>query len=123
MLFVSMPNLSDTTFAQFWAIYPRRVNKKEAQKAWSQLHPPPELVTEILAALAWQVRQPQWLKDDAAYVPHAATWLRGERWEDEPPPSLRPAAKWCEHDPECVTATEHTARWLAEQRRASVGAA
>lgn len=116
MLFVSMPNSNETTFNQFWAVYPRRVNKKEARKAWDQLHPPPELVTEILAALAWQVRQPQWLKDDGAFIPHAATWLRAERWEDEPPISLRSAAKWCEHEPECVTQTEHTTRWLSDQR-------
>jgi hypothetical protein len=45
-------------------------------------------VEEMIAALEWQTRQPQWLKG-LEYVPHAATWLRGERWDDEPPVDLR----------------------------------
>jgi len=25
----------------------------------------------------------QWTKDNGQYIPHAATWLNGRRWEDE----------------------------------------
>lgn len=27
---------------------------------------------------------PRWAENEARYVPHAATWLNGERWNDEP---------------------------------------
>lgn len=84
---------SDSNFALFWSAFPRRVSKQAAIKAWAQLKPTPELVDTILAALAWQVRQPSWTKDGGAFVPYPASWLNGRRWEDEPfhaPPEVRP---------------------------------
>ncbi len=74
----------DPGFAAFWAKYPRRVSKKDARKAWAELRPDAELVADILAALEWQAQQPQWLKDGGAFIPYPASWLRAERWEDEP---------------------------------------
>lgn len=111
--------MADDGFDRFWAAYPRRVNKKEARRVWARLRPPPDLIDRMLIALDWQRRQAQWLKDDGVYVPHASTWLRGERWEDEPPSSdaaavmrrdralMRPTAVWrleCQrlgHQPPC----------------------
>lgn len=72
-------------FDDFWRVYPKKEAKKDAQKAWTQLHPSLTLQQQILNALSWQRMKPQWLKDDGAYVPNAATWLRGERWTDERP--------------------------------------
>lgn len=72
-------------FDEFWAQYPKHKAKKEAQKAWNQIKPGPALRRDIAEALAWQRRDPQWLKDGGAYVPNAASWLRGERWDDEEP--------------------------------------
>jgi hypothetical protein len=73
-----------TTFDEFWAAYPRRVAKKDAMKAWAQLRPTTALAEAMLAALTWQCEQESWTKDGGAYVPYPATWLRGERWTDEP---------------------------------------
>jgi hypothetical protein len=74
----------DGGFDRFWAAYPRHASKKDAQKAWAVLNPTPAILTRILDALRWQVTTPQWTKDGGAFVPYAATWLRGERWDDEP---------------------------------------
>jgi len=74
----------DPAFDQFWAAYPRRTVKADARKAWQRIAPDAELLAAILEALAWQRTQPQWLKDDGLYIPYPATWLRGERWTDEP---------------------------------------
>jgi hypothetical protein len=71
------------TFSAFWTAYPRHEAKKDAQKAWSKLNPSPELVERIIAALTWQREQESWQKDDGQYIPLPATWIRGERWEDE----------------------------------------
>lgn len=74
----------DDGFDRFWVVYPRHVGKKDAQKAWTALHPVPDLIDRILAAVAWQKTTPQWLKDGGVFIPYAGSWLRGERWEDEP---------------------------------------
>lgn len=71
-------------FDRFWRTFPRHVAKQDAMNAWAKLHPSAELVDKMIAALAWQCRQPGWVKDGGAYVPYPATWLRGRRWEDEP---------------------------------------
>lgn len=80
-----MPPAPTESFELFWKSYPRRVAKADARKAWIRLNPSPELVALILDALTWQCQSEAWLKDDGQYVPYAATYLRGERWEDEPP--------------------------------------
>lgn len=74
----------DDGFDQFWAEYPRHVGKKDAQKAWTKIRPTPALLLKILEAVRWQKTTPQWLRDGGDYIPYAGTWLRGERWDDEP---------------------------------------
>lgn len=82
----------DISFDDFWLLYPRRVAKKDARKMWGRV--PAELHVEVLTALvAW--RQ-VWSDKDPEYLPHPATWLNGERWEDELPAGYRsspPVAK------------------------------
>ena len=73
-----------TDFDLFWQAYPRKVGKKRAKQAWDRLKPDTATVQKMLDALAWQVKQPQWVKDGGMYVPHPTTWLHEERWDDEP---------------------------------------
>ena len=72
----------DAGFAAFWAAYPRRKHKKDARKAWADLRPTPDLHAEILAALVWQTEE--WATSPVMYTPLPASYLRGERWTDEP---------------------------------------
>jgi hypothetical protein len=76
-----MPPEADS-FEEFWKIYPRKVAKGDARKAWTattKIRPSlPELLKAVYAARASK----QWLKDDGEFIPHPATWLRQERWED-----------------------------------------
>lgn len=69
-------------FAEFWQEYPNHTAKAKAVTAWSKV--PAELHSEIMEALSVQKRSTAWTKDDGQYVPHAATWLNGKRWEDQP---------------------------------------
>jgi len=71
-------------FETVWREYPRKVGKGAARKVWARLQPDTEMVQKIHDAIAWQRHQPQWLKDHGAFIPHLATWLNQERWEDEP---------------------------------------
>ena len=72
--------VTEEGFAAFWQAYPKRQARKDALKAWRQLRPSAEVQQAILDALQWQV--PAW--PDLAYAPLPATYLRGERWTDEP---------------------------------------
>ena len=70
-------------FDEFWKVYPKKVAKGDARKAWLQtakVRPPIEtLIKAVFAARASK----QWLKDDGEYIPYPSTWLRQERWDDE----------------------------------------
>ena len=75
------PDAEQVTFAQFWAAYPRKVAKKDAEKAWIRV--PTAAHEKILRAVEAFKKSDQWIRDGGRFIPHAATWLNGERWEDE----------------------------------------
>ncbi len=70
----------DENFKRFWNIYPRRVGKPQALKAFKKQNPK---IEDLEKALAWQVKSEQWQKDGNQFVPHPATYLNQRRWEDE----------------------------------------
>ena len=37
----------------------------------------------LIEAINKQKNSEQWSKDGGKYIPHPATWLKGERWNDE----------------------------------------
>jgi len=107
-----------TPFEAFWAAYPRKVGKKDAEKAWKQVQkarPSPEDLAEAIKTLQATL----WRGRDANYLPYPATWLRAHGWEDartapqggspfsEQPTPLEDGARWVRH-----LATT----WLAEHR-------
>jgi hypothetical protein len=78
------PTALDVCFGSFWSVYPRKVAKGAARKAWDRLKPPAALVDRMLAAIARQLKSDQWQRDGGQFIPHPATWLNQSRWEDEP---------------------------------------
>jgi len=72
-------------FAQFWEVYPRKVKKADAVKAWTKIAPDPPLFARIIAAVTAQKSWDEWTRDDGRYIPHPATWLNAQQWDDEPP--------------------------------------
>lgn len=70
-------------FEKFWKEYPRKVGKGAARKSFLKLKPNNELLNKMLTALAKQKRTEQWTRDNGKYIPHPATWLNQERWDDE----------------------------------------
>ena len=72
-------------FDAFWQAYPKKVAKGLARAAFAKAISKTTLDT-MLRALTWQVRSEDWLR---GFIPHPATWLAQERWDDEPmPPRL-----------------------------------
>ncbi len=70
-------------FDRFWDRWPRKIGKAQAEKAWAKLRPEAPLQAQILVAVGRQCESDAWRKDGGAFIPHAATWLNGRRWEDE----------------------------------------
>lgn len=75
---------NDKVFDQFWTTYPRKVGKGAARKAFDKALKTVSAET-ILAGAERLANDPN--KPPAEYLPHAATWLSGERWDDEPYPA------------------------------------
>ena len=70
-------------FAEFWAAYPKKRAKGDAEKAWKAMKPSEHLTSAILAALGRAKTSVDWRKDGGQYIPHPAKWLRAKGWEDD----------------------------------------
>ena len=70
-------------FDDFWANYPKKVAKADARKAWLQTKDVRPDITTVINAVTAACKTEQWMKSGGAFIPYPATWLRGERWEDE----------------------------------------
>lgn len=77
------PIRGDVLFDRFWAAWPRKDGKKQALSAWKKLKATPELLDVILKAIEQQSAALRWTPDRRQYIPFPATWLNGERWNDE----------------------------------------
>ena len=69
-------------FDRFWQLYPKKVAKADARKAWKQTESiRPDLET-IIKAIQAACKTEQWMRGGGQFIPYPATWLRGERWDD-----------------------------------------
>lgn len=81
-------------FDLFWQMYPRRVAKVAAQKAWNKLTPKDKAAA--LAALPAHVAS--WAHRDIEHVPHGGTWLNQQRWTDELTPRKPKQPEMTDHE-------------------------
>jgi hypothetical protein len=72
-----------SSFDLFWSFYPKKKAKGDAVKAWLKLKITDELLQTILDAVKRQAKSYDWTKNNGQFIPNAATWLNGGRWEDE----------------------------------------
>jgi hypothetical protein len=70
-------------FNEVWTQYPNHRGKADAEKTWRALQPEPTLRQQMLEAIVWQRRLPEW-REGVRFIPRLSTWLRGRRWQDEP---------------------------------------
>jgi hypothetical protein len=68
-------------FDEFWSLYPRKIAKATARKAWQKL----SAEQQLMAAKAINTHCEYWKakETELEFIPHCATWLNGERYEDE----------------------------------------
>ena len=67
-------------FERFYAAYPRKKSRKQAEKAFASLRPDEQLLEAILAGLARAMKSGEW--SDPKFIPHPATWLNAHGWLD-----------------------------------------
>lgn len=78
-------NLNQERFDEFWSLYPRKVGKQAALKAWRKIRPDADLHAKIVAAVNSQKTTEQWTIENGRFVPNPTTWLNQGRWDDELP--------------------------------------
>ena len=74
-------SVNEELFNSFYQAYPRKVGKPNAMKVWKKFKVDAELAIKIMASLEAHKKTKQW--QDKQYIPHPATWLNQERWNDE----------------------------------------
>ena len=67
-------------FELFWSVYPRKVGKEAARKAFAKVKEPVEL---LINAVEKQKQTEQWTREGGRFIPYPATWLNQGRWNDE----------------------------------------
>jgi len=70
-------------FNIFWAAYPKKAAKADAEKAFTKINPGEGLFKIILGAIEMARKSEGWVKEKGKFIPYPATWLNGKRWEDE----------------------------------------
>ncbi|MGX5660012.1 replication protein [Castellaniella ginsengisoli] len=88
------PCASAGAFAQFWAAYPKKKSKVQAEKAFSKINPSEQLLGAMLASIGRAKTSEDWTKSDGQFIPYPATWLNQRRWEDEDGTTTNAADAW-----------------------------
>ena len=70
-------------FDEFWAQYPKKRSKGQAERAWVKIAPDDALFAQIIEGLERAKRSRDWIKEGGRYIPYPATWLNAKGWEDE----------------------------------------
>ena len=80
--FPPTPPISPISPFEFYDIYPKKVGKQDAIKAWRALKADDTLIHAIIADVNRRING-EWKGADKHFIPHPATYIRGRRWEDE----------------------------------------
>lgn len=72
----------DERFEEFWAVYPRRVEKLDARKAFAKQWP--KFGQEILVGARRMAADPN--LPEKRFIPYPASWLNAGGWDSEPYP-------------------------------------
>ena len=72
--------IASPLFDEFWKLWPRREGKAAAVKAWAKATKKISDV-QLMGLVRAYVTNPN--RPEKQFIPHAATWLNGERWTDD----------------------------------------
>lgn len=100
------------SFEDFWAVWPKKVAKPDAKRAWDKVTVVVEGERIIAAAIAYRDNPGI---PERQFIPYPATWLNRAGWDDELPEPRRDRLG-------AVDAGRRAAELLAEHDRLAVGA-
>jgi len=69
-------------FSAFWTAYPKKRDRLKAMRAWNATRTTRPALDVVLAALEQFRVSADWTKEDGRFIPHASSWLNGERWTE-----------------------------------------
>jgi len=81
----SSAELTDRDFTAFWQVWPKRVGKLQAEKAWKAALKRGASAEQIISRAARQAEIWQQTGKDRQYMPHPSTWLNAGRYDDDQP--------------------------------------
>jgi hypothetical protein len=96
-------------FDDFWAVYPRKVSKQGAIKAWKAA----KITTELVERIVEDVKRrcaTEWKSAEVQFIPHPSTYLNQRRWEDETPPTERSERTQLDRRPQDNPAQDYAQR-------------
>lgn len=99
----------DERFAEFWALYPRKVGRAEAKRRWVRSGCD-EIADDVIAGLVRCKASKDWQDREAKFLPYPATWLNSEGWHDQPDSGNSQDARNAERK---AAADEKRAKWSA----------
>lgn len=79
-------------FLEFWNLYPKKVGKDAAWKAWKNNECEMLIIDLLKSQLERQINSEQWQKDNGQFIPHPATYINQGRWKDEV--EVKEKSKW-----------------------------
>jgi hypothetical protein len=105
-------------FAEFWSAYPRKIGKPPATAAFQKALMRTGTAAPIMAGLARHAAR--WAEiDEAQFVPHPATWLNRDGWDDDLAPL--PKRKRSSHDDDMAVLAAMFDSPAAPRQRAANG--
>lgn len=69
-------------FSCFWEVYPKKVKKKDAFKAFKAIDDIEKILPDIINDVEIKKQTYDWRKQNGQYIPYPASYLREERWND-----------------------------------------
>lgn len=72
-----------TEFEKLWQLYPRKIGKPKALKAYERARKNGATFEEVEKGIQAYRKQIEALKTDTEYIKHGSTWFNNEGWKDE----------------------------------------
>jgi hypothetical protein len=76
-------NNISTEFETLWDLYPRKIGKPKAFKAYEKARKHGATFDEVKQGIEAYRRQIEALKTDTEYIKHGSTWFNNECWKDD----------------------------------------
>lgn len=76
-------NTTEADFETLWKMYPRKIGKPKALKAYQKAVKKGVTFETVKAGLEAYCRHIEANKTETAYIKHGSTWFNGECWNDE----------------------------------------